>query len=321
MLGHEGSVLVEDLQAVVGAIAHVDQAVLGDAHAVHRVAELLRHRFRRVVGRRLVVARLLAVGAPVPLVGAGLGIEHHHTAIGVAVRDVNFLGGGIDGNVGRRSEPVGRVTVGAGDRLADLQHELAVHGELEDLPVLVAAACGPDEIIVIDVDAVLGRRPIVALARPAPVLHQVAGLIEHQHRRGRHAAPHRRRTFLGRALALVERTRALHDPDIVEAVGADARDLAEQPVVRQRLRPERIDLELRHRDLVTLSERGAGGEGQYRDAEAQHLFAHCIVLPVCTFIDFSSEFPPRHDRDKLGHDDITKLHAGACSGSRVASNV
>ena len=41
------------------------------AHAVHRVAELLRSRLRRVVGRQLVVVRRLAVGAPVALVGAG----------------------------------------------------------------------------------------------------------------------------------------------------------------------------------------------------------------------------------------------------------
>src|SRR5258705_6715356 len=41
MLGHERTVLAEDLQAIVGAVAHINQAILGDANAVHRIAELL----------------------------------------------------------------------------------------------------------------------------------------------------------------------------------------------------------------------------------------------------------------------------------------
>src|SRR4051794_19858875 len=72
VLGHERAVLAEDLKAIIGAVADVDQAVLGDANAVHRIAELLRGRLRRVIGRGLLVARALAVGAPVTLVGAGL---------------------------------------------------------------------------------------------------------------------------------------------------------------------------------------------------------------------------------------------------------
>src|SRR5258708_13819039 len=36
----------------------------------------------------------------------------------------------------------------------------------------------------------------------------------------------------------------MHDPDAVVGVGGDAGDLAEDPFVRQRLRPQRVDLEL-----------------------------------------------------------------------------
>src|ERR1700681_271941 len=64
MLGHEGAVLAEDLIAVIDAVADIDQAVLGDAHAVHRIAELLRDRLGGIIGRRLLVARPVAVGAP-----------------------------------------------------------------------------------------------------------------------------------------------------------------------------------------------------------------------------------------------------------------
>src|SRR2546428_1893835 len=65
MLGHERAVLPEDLQAIVGAVADVDQTILGDANAVHRIADLLRGRLRGVIGRLLLIARALAVGAPV----------------------------------------------------------------------------------------------------------------------------------------------------------------------------------------------------------------------------------------------------------------
>jgi hypothetical protein len=47
-------------------------------------------------------------------------------------------------------------------------------------------------------------------------------------------------------LAVAERARPVHDPDVVVLVDGHARDLAQDPVVRQRLRPERVDLELRH---------------------------------------------------------------------------
>ena len=166
VLGDERAVLPENLQPVVGAVADVDEAVLGDADAMHRVAELLRGRLGRIVGRRLVVARPVAVGAPVPLVGAGLRIEHHDAAIGIAVGGEHFLRGNIHRDIGRRAEPLGGIAVVALALLADLQHELAVHGELEELAVLLAVAGEPDEIVVVDEDAVLALGPFVAAPGP-----------------------------------------------------------------------------------------------------------------------------------------------------------
>ena len=49
-------------------------------------------------------------------------------------------------------------------------------------------AADPDVALVIDVDAVVRSRPVVALARAAPVPDQVAGLIELQNRRRGSAA-------------------------------------------------------------------------------------------------------------------------------------
>ena len=225
------------------------------------------------------------------LVGAGLRIEHHDAPVAVAVGHIDLLGGDIDRDVGRRAEPLGRVAVGLVDRLADLQHELAVHGELENLAVGLVVAGEPDEIVVVDVDAVLALGPVVALAGAAPVADQVAGLVEHQHRRRGRAALGLRRILLGGEIALVERARPLHHPDVIEAIDPDAGDLAEQPVVGQGLGPERIDQELRNAadlgdrrliDDLGLGERGARGEhgarGECGDGQAQGRDLH-VYLP------------------------------------------
>src|SRR5262245_61117649 len=122
------------------------------------------------------------------LVGASLGVEHDDPAVAVTIGREDFLGGHVDRDVGWRAEPVGRAAVWTWDRLADLQHELAVHREFQELAVGLVVAGEPDEIVVVDVDAVLAFRPIIALAWTAPVLDYIASLVEHQHRRRRHAA-------------------------------------------------------------------------------------------------------------------------------------
>jgi hypothetical protein len=130
--------------------------------------------------------------------------------------------------------------------VADLQQELAVLGELEDLGVLLAVAADPHITLVVDVDAVIGLRPLVALAGAAPCVHQFAVRIEGQHRRRAAAALGDRRIELGAFLIVVERGgAAVDDPDIVLLVGPDPDRHAEQAL--ERLGPERIDFE--HRRL------------------------------------------------------------------------
>src|SRR6266850_2901094 len=65
----------ERLDAVVRAIRHVHDAVVGDFDAVRRI-ELLRSCTSHLACLRSFVVRLIAVGAPVALVGAGVGVEH-----------------------------------------------------------------------------------------------------------------------------------------------------------------------------------------------------------------------------------------------------
>src|SRR5260370_40521925 len=164
-----------------------------------------------------------------------------------------------------------------GGGLADLEHELAVHCELEKLAMRLAATSEPGEVVVVDENTVLRLRPLIAGAWTAPRAHQVAGLVEHQHRRCRGAASGQGRILLGRALPLGQRTRALHDPDAIKPIDRDAGDLTEYPIVRQRLRPQGIDLELRNGCLGILRRRGArrrqyAGHGQQSISNAFHHF-------------------------------------------------
>src|SRR6185503_10591763 len=68
-------------------------------------------------------------------------------------------------------------------RLAVLGDELPVLGELHDLRIARTVAADPDHAGVIDEDAVVRRRPVVAGAGAAPVADEVAGLVEGENRR------------------------------------------------------------------------------------------------------------------------------------------
>src|SRR5690348_655986 len=71
----------------------------------------------------------------------------------------------------------------------------------------------------------------------------------------------------------------IDDPDVVVAIGGDAGDLAEQPVARQVLGPERIDLELRHACFRGLCQHRSARERQQR---ARHQDRSCLhrILPL-----------------------------------------
>jgi len=163
--------------------------------------------------------------------------------------------------------------------LADLQHELAVHGEFEELSVVLAVAGEPYEIVVIDENSMLALRPLEALPGAAPVAEQIAGLIEYQHRRRGDAALGFGWVLLGRALARRERGRPMHDPDAVISVGGNAGDLPQNPFVRQRLRPERIDLKLRQRSSAVGMRRA--GDERHRSDEP-HAYDFHDLLPSAT---------------------------------------
>jgi hypothetical protein len=84
-----------------------------------------------------------------------------------------------------------------------------------------------------------------------------------------------RRFLRGARLVGSERTRTLHDPDAILAIDRDPGDLPDQPLVRQRLGPIGIDLEIRCvRDALVGRSFGIGGNGRI-GAEQQQGEALC----------------------------------------------
>ena len=249
---------------------------------MHRVAELRRRRRIGVVRPEVGVVGLVAVGAPIPLEGAAVGVEHDDPLVQIAVGDVGLVLTRVHEDLGDAAEAGGVVAV-AGERghalgvgrplarvgAADLQQELAALGELEQLRVAVAVAADPDVALVVDGDAVIRGRPLEAFARAAPVIEEIPRLIELQHRRRAGAALPRRRLQLEPLLVVAERGRAaMNDPHVVVLVHRDADRGSEHPVIGQRFGPQRIHLEGRRQ------RRAAGGRGhvareiQVRGAEA-----------------------------------------------------
>ena len=269
LLFDESAIRFEDLYAVVHAIADVQQVVVRELRAVHRIAELLRRRRIRIVPAVIDVVRLVPVSAPVAFVLAGLRVEHDHAMVAVAVGDIQFIGLGIDKSLGGQPQILEVVAAFALARLADLHQEFSVLRELQDHIVVIglesasaaaSASCcrlfigavyrapatrrataiiaaDPDVALVIDGDPVIRIRPVVAVARTAPVADQVARLIELENRRRRSAALRGGRIGGGMQLARFQRAGPMNDPDMVLRIDGDADGLSQNPVVRQRLRP------------------------------------------------------------------------------------
>jgi hypothetical protein len=112
------------------------------------------------------------------------------------------------------------------------------------------------------------------------VADQGAGRVELEHRGRRDAALLGELWRLGRGHLVVGAERgaaAVDDPDVVLGVHRHADGRSEQPVVRQRLGPERVDLEDRRFDLGLRVDRGTIERGlrhpqgrQHREKQARH---------------------------------------------------
>jgi hypothetical protein len=126
-----------------------------------------------------------------------------------------------------------------------LQEELAVLGEFQHLGVRTAIAANPDIALMIDKDAVIGFGPVIAFARSAPGVEQIAFLVELQDRRRCLTAF--AQAVLQLAFCTVEGGRSVHHPDVIVVVDPGADRHAHDPMMGQGLRPKRVHFELRRR--------------------------------------------------------------------------
>ena len=158
-----------------------------------------------IVRARVGIVGLVPIGAPVPLVFAGIRVEHDHAMVPVTIGDVQFVGLGIDKRLGGPAQILDVITAFAASGFADLHQELSVLREFQHHIVVVAlkrrwtplcsraassgrrfvigaidcastAGCGPLAVaadphvaFVVHRDSVIGVGPIVALARSAPM--------------------------------------------------------------------------------------------------------------------------------------------------------
>ena len=210
--------------------------------------------------------------------------------IQIAVGDVGLVGLRIDGDLRDAAEVVRIVAAGgvrrtallvlaahAHFRLAVLRDELALTGELHDVRVARAVAADPDVARVIDEDAVIRRGPVEALAGSAPATDDGTGLVEDDHRRRRLAALGDLELEAAFVVVEIGRT-AVDEPHVVLRVDVHADRHAEQPVIRQRLRPERIDLEPRRLGLALRLDGRLPREDALRDEQCAYQGQECVYL-------------------------------------------
>ena len=279
VLGDERAVLLEDLDAVFRPVADVDEAVVGDHRAMHGAAELRGGLAAGLVAAEVeAVVGLVAVGAPEPLDLAVVHVDDRDAAVEVAVGEVGLVGLVVDADLGDPAEAVGGVAVAlrgglaraladgtghAGAGNADLHQEVALMVELHHVRVGAAVAADPDVVHAVHGDPVVRHGPHVVTrlgAGAAPALQEVPLLVELEDRWSGLAALGDRRVGghadLGVQDELVGRV-AVHDPDVVVGVDVHPDGRPHQPVVRQVLGKQRIDLERRHAVVRVHRERGA----------------------------------------------------------------
>src|SRR5579863_2351889 len=169
----ELAVGAEDLHTVIDPVTDIDHAVHRNVGAMDWVTELLGMRRGWIIGRHRRVVWFVAVGAPIALHFASVGIQHSDALVEIAVGDIGLVLLRIDIDFGDTAEIIRVVAVAdeAGDLalahpgacplpapgalLAVLCEELAVLGEFENLGIRSAITADPDIAFVIDENSVI----------------------------------------------------------------------------------------------------------------------------------------------------------------------
>src|SRR6266849_4794284 len=213
---------------------------------MYGVAELLQRWRAGIVTSEVLVARPVAVRAPVALECSSGRIDDGHPVVAVPVSDVRLIVRVIDEDFCELMKGPGVIAAGVRVREPELLDELAVLGTLQDFVVVDVIAADPHVTLAVDGDAMVRDRPVVPLTGAPEMTQQVARLIELEDRRRGFAAFALGRVLLRPTLGPIERgAAAVNNPHVVLRIDRHADRRAEQPVVRQWLGPQGIDFKPR----------------------------------------------------------------------------
>ena len=201
-----------------------DAVLVGSRTTGHRIA---RHGRAPVTIHRLVPER-----TPQAFEDAGVGVEHDNTVVAIPIGDEQLVGRGMNTLVRRLMEVVCVGVSTAPVAPPDLQDKLTVQGELQHLIVRdrlepgevssrTVVPTNPGEPLMVDVEAMLPLRPVIALASPAPRPDEGTCRIE---------PDDGRRSHLG--VFASQGPRAVQQPHIVLRVDRNGRHVTQLPVSR-----------------------------------------------------------------------------------------
>ena len=140
-------------------------------------------------------------------------------------------------------------------RHPELMEELSVAGEDEHVRIIATIAANPEIVFGIGGDAVIRLWPIIALGWTAKMADEITFGVELENLRRGYAALAGRRVLNGSDLGpCVQAPLTVNDVYVIPRVDGDTDRGTNDPMVRKRLRPHRVDLE--HRRLYVRLFRG-----------------------------------------------------------------
>src|ERR1700722_18537847 len=129
---------------------------------MHRITKLLCRRIVRIVSAKVRIVGLVAVGTPMALVLAGIGIKNDYAMVGVTIGDVNLIGLLVDKRFRREPEIFNVVAAFAVIGFANLHQELPILCKLQDHVVVIGCGRGGSTSFIRSG----GRRPASVSANP-----------------------------------------------------------------------------------------------------------------------------------------------------------
>src|SRR5687768_10628872 len=96
------------------------------------------------------VPRRLSIGAPVALIGSGIGVEDDDSAVAIAIRNVHLVCLGIHLRQSSTGKTRYVVTVDLRPRHSNLEDQLALAREFQYLSVVFAVCGNPHEPLMVN---------------------------------------------------------------------------------------------------------------------------------------------------------------------------